>query len=299
LKNIKSDSCLSDQPAETSVIPLVITCISIAALLLIPLKIMGHGFLPTDDILRHVAKAISGRSWNDLLILREGIKLDSHPGFHALLGAIDSVTKMAPDALLSFAVVALFSVFCLIPVFFIRRSEAWLTALLVISLTNFSFIMRLLFGRPYLIAMATLVVLCLVWTRFRDEDRPYASMFLITLLVALSTWIHCSWYLIIFPVLCFVIAREWRVASIVGACAIVGILAGAILTGHPGLFISQNLIHAFLVFNKHALPRTLTIELRPFTGDMLTIIIVLLMLSWRRMRGAGMLSESTIRYLFL
>ena len=286
MKNINNGAYLSRGSAEESIIPLVALCISIATILLIPLKILGYGFLPTDDIMRHVAKAISGRSWNDILILRDGIQLDSHPGFHALLTAVYNITKLSPDDLVYFAVTTLFAAFCLFPLFFVKRFEAWLTALLLISLTNFSFIMRLLFGRPYMVAMTTLVVLCLVWTRLRDDKRPYKTMILVTLLVALSTWIHCSWYLIAFPIVCFIIAREWRVAIILSVCSIVGIFVGAALTGHPWLFISQNIIHAFLVFNKHAFTRTLTIELRPFTGDILTVMAVVFMLSWRRMRGS-------------
>ena len=158
-------------------------------------------------------------------------------------------------------------------------------ALFIVTLTNFSFITRLLFGRPYIVNMITLVAMCLLWTRLRDDKRPYGTMLLITSLITLSTWVHCSWYLVIFPIACFVLAREWRAAFMAGICAIAGILFGAILTGSPGLFISENIYHAFLVFNKHDLPRTLVTELRPFTGDQLTAIAAILMLSWRRMRG--------------
>lgn len=285
MTSVKKTSYLTRQLAESSIIPLLIICIVIAVIILMPLRIMGYGFLPTDDILRHVAKAISGKSWNDVLILREGITVDSHPGFHALLGSIYHITKFTPDALVSFTAVILFIIFCLLPVFFIKRPEAWLASLFIISLTNFSFIMRLLLGRPYLVTMVTLTAICLLWARLRDNKRPYGAMLIITSLVTLSTWTHCSWYLIIFPISCFVLAREWRAAFMVGICAMAGILFGAALTGHPGLFISQNIIHAFLVFSKHDLPRTLVTELRPFTGDMLTVIAVILMLSWRRMRG--------------
>lgn len=271
--------------AESDIIPLLITCLAVAVIILIPLKIMGHGFLPTDDILRHVGKAVSGRNWNDVLVMRDGITLDSHPGFHALLGFVHNITKFKSDSLLSFAVIALFISFCITPILFIKRPEAWLAALFVISLTNFSFIGRLLLGRPYIVNMITLTVLCFLWTRLRDDKRPYATMFLITALITLSTWIHCSWYLIIFPIACFVIAREWRAAFLTTICATAGIALGAILTGSPGLFISENVFHAFLVFNKHDLPRTLVTELRPFTGDQFTVIAAILMLSWRRMRG--------------
>ena len=272
--------------AGSDIIPFIVACIVILVIILMPLKILGYGFLPLDDALRHVAKAVSGRSWNDVLVLREGIRMDSHPGYHALLGFIHHITKFAPDALLSFSIIALFIIFCITPVLFTNRPEAWLASLFVITLTDFSFIMRLLFGRPYIITMSTLMVLCFLWPRLKEKKAPYGIMCVITILMALSTWIHCSWYLLIFAILCFVLAREKRAALRVAICTVTGILLGALLTGHPVLFISQNVVHAFLAFSRHALPRTLVIEFRPFNGSILTVIAVILMLSWRHMRGA-------------
>lgn len=272
-------------PAQSDLIPLFITLASVLVIIFIPLRIMGYGFLPIDDVLRHAAKAISGRDWNDVLVLREGISMDSHPGYHALLGLFYSITKCRPDMLVFSAISALFIAFCLAPLFFVRRQEAWLAALLAITLTDFSFVTRLLIGRPYIITMATLLVLCLIWPRLKDAKMPYGAMSLITALIALATWIHCSWYLFIFASLAFLLAREWRVFTRMAACAVAGVLLGALLTGLPILFLKQNLMHAFLAFSRHALPRTLAIEFRPLTGELPTVIFVSFMLLWRQARG--------------
>lgn len=269
----------------SNLIPLLIILVIILVILFIPLRIMGYGFLPDDDILRHVAKAISGRDWNDILVLREGIKMDSHPGYHALLGMVYRITKLQPDALVFFAVTALFLTICLVPLFFIRRPEAWLGALLAVTLTNFIFINRILLGRPLILTMTTLIVLCLVWTRLKNKKIDYGIMSILTLMITLSVWIHCTWYMFIFVTLCFALAREWRVTARIGICMITGILLGAILTGSPILFFKQNLLHGFLAFHKHALPRTLAIEFRPLTGDIVMVIFVCLMLLWRKGRG--------------
>lgn len=276
----------STQSEKSEIVPLLITCIVISVIILMPLKILGYGFLPLDDVLRHAGKAISGRDWNDILILRQGaIKIDTHPGYHALLGFIYRIMKFTPDALVSFAIAALFIIFCMVPVLFTRRPEAWLASLFVVVMIDFSFIMRLCFGRPYIVTMAALMALCFLWPRLKSDKIPYGTMCLITALIALSTWIHCTWYLLIFTIICFVLARENRAASRVTICMVTGILLGALLTGHPILFISQNIVHAFMAYSKYTLPRMLVIEFRPLSGNILAVIAVVLMLSWRYMRG--------------
>ena len=269
----------------SSIIPLLINCVIFLVIILIPLKIMGYGFLPLDDALRHVGKVISGKSWEDIIILRKGIALDDHPGYHALLGAVYHITKCAPDGLLLFSVTLLFAAFCSAPVLLLKRPEAWIAALFIITITNFSFITRLFFGRPYIAAMAAIVILFCVWTKLKDSERPYGTMILITAAMALAAWIHCSWYLLVLPIACFVIAGERRAAFLAGICILTGIASGILLTGHPVIFLKENLFHAFLVFNNHPLPGTLTMELRPFTGDPMTVIAALLLLLWRRGRG--------------
>ena len=59
--------------------PLVLL-VTAAALFLIPLKVVSYGFMPIDDALRHVAKAVTGRSWPEILVMRDGMTMDSHPG---------------------------------------------------------------------------------------------------------------------------------------------------------------------------------------------------------------------------
>ena len=45
-------------------VPLAVWVIVILTLLLIPLKIIGYGYIPPDDALRHAGKAVSGKSWS-------------------------------------------------------------------------------------------------------------------------------------------------------------------------------------------------------------------------------------------
>ena len=63
-----------------------VRCLAFAVALLIPLRLLGQGYLPPDDALRHAGKAVSGKAWTDILVLRPDFQMDSHPGWHALLG---------------------------------------------------------------------------------------------------------------------------------------------------------------------------------------------------------------------
>ena len=52
-------------------VPLLVRVLALAVFLVIPFRVLGTGFLPPDDALRHAAKAVSGRSWSEVLVLRD------------------------------------------------------------------------------------------------------------------------------------------------------------------------------------------------------------------------------------
>src|SRR5438445_1278882 len=87
-------------PAAWLIVALVI--------LAIPLKIIGLGYLPADDALRHVAKAVSGKPWQDILVLGDTFKIDQSLGWHAILGAIHHATGWNAESLLIFSVMVMF-----------------------------------------------------------------------------------------------------------------------------------------------------------------------------------------------
>lgn len=265
---------------------ILVTCIFIAVLLLIPLKVISYGYIPVDDAQRHAAKAVSGKSWNEILVLRPDIKMDSHAGWHALLEFVYKTTGCSIDDLIIFSVVFLFIFFCLVPIFFLERPEAWLITLLVTVIANSSLLMRLFLGRPYIFTMAVVVILGFIWPRFREKSIPWSSMTVLTILLALATWIHCLWYMFALPVLCFFIARERRAGFLVGICTILGITIGMLLTGHPILFFHQTLSHMIHSLRDHTLSRMLVTEFQPGGSDSLMVIAVFGMLAWRAMRNS-------------
>src|SRR5437762_400733 len=74
-------------------VPLAAWIIVVLTLLCIPSKIISYGYLPADDAIRHAAKAVSGKPWQDILVMRPDFKIDPHPGWHFVLHKIYQVTN--------------------------------------------------------------------------------------------------------------------------------------------------------------------------------------------------------------
>lgn len=263
---------------------ILVACILLALILLTSLKIISYGYIPSDDVSRHVAKVVSGKEWTEILVLRPEITLDSHIGWHTILEFVYKTTGCEKDTLVVFSIVFLFLLFSVVPIFFLKRSEAWLITFLIIALVYFGVIFRIFSGRPFVFTMAVVVVLGYLWPHFKKKPIHWPSAIILTILMALATWIHCLWYMFALPVLCFFLAREWRAGVVVSLCAVVGVGLGMIMTGHPFQFIYQTLSIFFNSLGSHTLARQLVTEFQPFNGDVVVVIVVLGMLGWRALR---------------
>jgi len=271
---------------RSDIVPALVLGLVIVVMILVPLKIIGYGYLPEDDALRHAAKAVSGKSWDQILVTRSEAVMDNHPAWHGILGFLHHSMGWGTDSLVVFSVVTLFAVFCLVPVIFLFRPEAWPLTLLILFLTDISLVKRLLYGRPYIMSMVAVAVICLVWPRLKENRPPYKPAAVIAFFTALAAWVHGSWYLFALPVACFFLARERRAGTIVALSCLYGIIIGALCTPYPFLFLKQNIVHLCLAVGNSTLQRMLVTELQPFTGDVLTVMAVLGVLAWRYMRGA-------------
>ena len=264
----------------------MVTVFVIAVIFLIPLKILGYGYIPQDDALRHSAKVISGKNWNDILVLRDEIKMDTHPGWHFILAFAGKLFACGTDGLVFFSVFVLFVLFCMTPLVFLNRLEAWIITLAAVSVANPTFITRLLMGRPYIVSAAVVLALCFLWPRLKDKKAFSAAFAALVVLFTLATWVHCSWYLMAIPVLAIFLAREWRAGAAASAALAAGIVLGACLTGKPMLFLQQTLFQSYLTLSNHQLSRMLAIEFQPFRGDQFSVMLVLALIVWRKLRGA-------------
>jgi hypothetical protein len=257
----------------------------LGTLLLTCLRVIGQGYFPSDDALRHVAKVVSGKPWSEILVIRPEITMDSHPGWHTILSVFQLLTGIDEKGLLNFSVITLFLAFTLPPVLYFRRGEAWIASLALSAVFFFGPIQRLFYGRPYIISMVMVLLFCFLWDRIRDRKRPWADLVALASVTALATWIHGTWYLFTLPLLALVLARQWRVLLHMSAALSLGVILGAMLTGSPLVFLHQMLFHALEAFGKNDFPRQLVTEFQPFSGESPVFLLVGGLLLWRWTRG--------------
>jgi len=263
-------------------VPLAVWVIAISTIILIPLKIIGYGFLPMDDALRHAAKTISGKSWQQILVMRSDFPIDPSPGWQKILQWVHSGFGGDAETLVVFSVVALMLLVTLSALPWLRRPEAWLAALLIASVFAPACTTRFARGRPYLLTDAMLIGILLLWSR-QEQDRPRRAAVICTpLLVAASAWIHGSWYLLCLPGAAILVAGFWRSAMAYGACWLAGSFLGCALTGHPWEFLFQSVRHMFGVFADFTVVRQLEAELQPSDGEIPAVLAVAVLLLWRK-----------------
>ena len=264
--------------------PLVLL-VTAAALFLIPLKVVSYGFMPIDDALRHVAKAVSGRSWPEILVMRDGMAMDSHPGWHAFLGWFHQLTGAGMDALVVFSVVSLVLAFLLAPLLVAVRPEAWAAAVGIMFVVMGGGWGRLFFGRPFVLTMTAVVIFCFLAKQLSAVRNHWGAMATMAVAVTLSVWLNCTWYLWGLPVAAMLLARQWRGGVRTAGVVTVGVLAGACLTGQPLVFLWLNVHHLLLTMGNSQVTRQLVGELQPITNMSALLLASGLFLLWRKARG--------------
>src|SRR5471030_1019169 len=133
-------------------VPLAVWAIVFFAVLAIPLKIIGYGYLPMDDIMGDSAKAVSGKPWPEILVLGPAFIMDHHLGWHWLLREIFLFTNCSVESLVVIAVVGLFVGSGWSVMACLKRPEVWLETLLVFCLTS-AVIQRLMLGRTFALTL--------------------------------------------------------------------------------------------------------------------------------------------------
>jgi hypothetical protein len=254
-------------------VPLVVWAVVILVILAIPLKIISYGYLPGDDTLRHAAKAVSDKSWSEILVLNSTYKIDHEFGWNLLLEKIYQREHCSAETLAVLSVVGLFVLTSWSVLPWLRRPEAWLVTILLAMIVS-DLPGRFLLGRPYLVTISVLLTLLLLWQKFGSAPPKTWMLVLATALFALGTFVHGVWYLWVLLLGAFLFAGQIRWAFSLGGCWVVGIFIGSALTGHPIDYPLQALKLALLAVGTHATTRTMATELQPASGDFLALIIL-------------------------
>jgi hypothetical protein len=268
-------------------VSLLVWLIAICVIAFLPLRILGHGWMPIDDALRHAAKVVSGKNWHDVVLLADWVKMDHNPGWHALLGVVHQLSGWQTEGMVMFSIAALFITFCLTPLFWTRRPETWLAILVVMSFASPILITRLTYGRPLLLSAAILMAVLLMWSR-PIEGSPWKRLLASTLLFAAGAWVHGSWYLFVLPAVAFTCARQWRTAAWLGVTWMTGSVLGALCTGQPIVFLSQAIEIVQNCFGGKVPTERLAAELQPSGGDLYSSLIVAAVIGIRLWRGASL-----------
>ncbi len=263
-------------------VPLVILLVVAAVILAIPLRIVEYGYLPGDDALRHAAKAVSGKSWQQILVLNDVYKMDHEYGWNLLLEKIHLWTNWNAETLVIFSVMTMFLVVGWSALPWLKRSEAWLVSLLVAMIFS-DLPERFMLGRPFLITFAILMTILLLWQKNGGAPPKKWMLLLATTLFALGTFVHGVWYLWVLLLGAFFLAGEFRWAISLGVCWAAGVFIGSALTGHPIEYPVQAFKLALLAVGAHATTRTMASELQPFDGDFLALIVMGALLGLRQL----------------
>jgi hypothetical protein len=256
----------------------------------LPLKVLNDGYLPSDDALRHAAKAVCGKPWSEILVLRPEITIDHNAGWHSVLSSVHWITGWDASALVRFSVITMFVFAAATPLIWTRRRpEMWLASLALVTVLFPYFVTdRLFLGRPLFVTMAVNLMLLCIWTQKSPASFP-VRMVLSVGLVALAAWIHGSWYLLALVSAAFFLSGRVREALAITACWLFGSILGASLTGNPWAFLTQSVMIPVWALGQNAPAEALVGEFLPLReGYWPAFLLGGAILFWRTYRGQSL-----------
>ena len=269
---------------------LLVWGVVLQCLILVPLLLLSQGYLPPDDCLRHAAKAVDGRAWSEILVLRPGILSDPHVAWNGLLRGIHLLTGWGPDGLVALTVAGLFLLVMAAPLYWFKAPEAWLGSWVLLWVAGGSQI-RPILGRPFLVPMAALLALMCLWTRGGPVTRR--GWALSTALFGAGALLHGAWYLFALVPLAFLVAGRLRDGGVLSGCYALGCLLAALVSGHPVDFLAGQLIHMGHAVAPIANPLLAVPELGPShgAGFVGVALLAVVLFQVRRGREARLLKD--------
>ncbi|PTY08572.1 hypothetical protein DB347_03070 [Opitutaceae bacterium EW11] len=280
---------------STSFGKITVLLLSLVTFLAVALKVAGYGYLPPDDALRHCAFAVSGKTWDQVLLLNPAIPwgVDVHVGWHQFLRIMHRWLGLDVEGLVVLSFCFTFLAFCWTGLVTSRRPVAWLFACLVVFLTD-QLYFRLFLGRPFAISSAVLVGLLFVWSRERSGS---AVLRVVTGAVGLAfaIWVHSSsWYLWLLVAFALGLGRQWRYLLEFLAMLLLGLLgAGAASGSWYDVIVYPVAVLRMAVGGDPIVGTSLVSELQPSGGPLFAFIITGFMLLWKHLNGGSIRREVT------
>jgi hypothetical protein len=254
----------------------------LAASLCLGLKIVSYGFVPAGDARRHVARVMTEKDYNQIVVLRSEYKTDHSPGWDWILRRVRGFTGWGEDALMSFSVAGMMLCLFVAGLPWLRRPEAWSAALLALLVALPNLMLRVSQGRPFLLSEAVLVCILFAWRRAPSARPAFAILVLTVIGFTLSVWVHGAWYLWLLVLGAFFLAGAWRQACWLAGCWVVGTIIGGLFSGQPLAFLYGSVFMAASVYAEHAPAWMLVGEFQPSDGEFFILAVLALVYIWRR-----------------
>jgi hypothetical protein len=263
-------------------VPLLVWLIVVAACLGIARNVLSYGYVPIGDARRYVAKAVTDKEYPEILVLGPTYHMDFSPGWEWLLRRLHRATGLDEDGLMVFSVGGLLLLILSAGLPGLRHPEAWLAALLAVTVPLPGLMSRWTQARPFLITEAVLLWMLLAWCRQRDQKASWWKLLGSTAGFALATWMHGAWYLYGLLLAALFFARWWRQTIGLTACWVIGTCVGALLTGQPIEFLRQNLVWAEALSREGAPAASMVGELQPSAGEFSILLVLGFVWLWRK-----------------
>jgi hypothetical protein len=265
-------------------VPLLVGLIIIIVAVVIPLKIIGMGYLPGDDGLRYAAKAVSGKPWSEILVIGSHYTVDHNFGCDFLLRQVYLLTHWDAEALLDLTLVGFFVLLGICALPWLKCPEAWLAVLLV-GAAGWPLASRMVLARPLLLTSAVLLTILFLWNKQGSRPPGWRVTALMAVLIGLVVWIHGVWYLWSLPVAAFLLAGEYSWALALASAWGIGTVAGALMTGHPVAYLYEAVLMSVRATSLHHTARTMVSELQPAQCGLLIFLVPGALLLLRRLAG--------------
>jgi hypothetical protein len=236
---------------------------------------------------------VDGRNWNEVILLNPEFRpeMDSHPGWHRLLRQVHLSTGWSPDALVDFSVVLAFLIFTLGGLVAFGNPPAWFLACAAMSVVEPGLFQKLLLGRPLFFSMTALAVMLCLWTRPRPVRWWFEAMAAFSAFTIAMVMHPSVWYLwaLVFPPL--IVCRRWRSLLLAAVALVMAIAAASLVNGWYNTLLVPLLILKHALLQGSTMGTNLVSELQPSGGSYLSLVVVMLFLTAKFLRGANLRAE--------